>query len=136
MQEITPSRNSKSGSPGLSFFHFLFQDQPYPEPSERHKEMSPIKPEAGSNYQPLIKRHEDAEVLSSYRHMGVNLKSATNFNGRVHMPEGSASEWLPAGRLVIKLLSTPMTLGAMDQRALGGTFCVKAEEKCANQLHH
>lgn len=92
VQEITPSRNRKSGSLGLSFFHFLLQDQPCPEPSEQHKEMSPIQPEAGSNYQPLIQRHEDAEVLSSYRHMGVNLKSATNFNGRVHMPEGSASE--------------------------------------------
>lgn len=87
MQEIVPSRNSKSGSPGLSFFHFLLREQPYPESSELQKEMLPILLEAGSNYQPLIKRHEDAEVLSSYRHMGMNLKSAANFNGMVHMPE-------------------------------------------------
>lgn len=90
MQEITPV--SKPDSPGLSFFHFLSQDQPYPEPSEQQKEMSPILPEAGSNHQPLIGGREDAEGLSSYRQMGVNLKSVTNFCGRVHMPEGSVSE--------------------------------------------
>lgn len=66
---------------------FLLQKQSYPESSELQKEMLPILPEAGSNYQPLIKRHEDAEVLLSYRHMGISLKSAANFNGMVHMPE-------------------------------------------------
>lgn len=87
VQEIAPSRNSKSGSPALSFFHFLLQEQPYPESSELQKEMLPIIPEAGSNYQPWTERLEDAEVLSSYRHMGMNLESAANFNGMVHMPE-------------------------------------------------
>lgn len=28
-----------------------------------------------------------------------------------------------------------MTLGATDHRALGGTFCIKAEEKHSKQLH-
>lgn len=86
--EITPVRNSKFGSPRLSFFHFLLQDQPYPKPSEQQKKMSPILPEAGSNYQPLMEWREDAKILSSCRHMGVNLKSVTNFSGMVHMPEG------------------------------------------------
>lgn len=87
VQEIAPSRNSKSDSTKLSFFYFLIQEHPYPESSELQKELLPIIPEAGSNYQPLINRHGDAEVVSSYRHMGMSLKFATNFSGMVHMPE-------------------------------------------------
>jgi len=99
VQEIAPSRNSKSGSPELLFFHVLLQEQPYPESSELQKEMLPILPEAGSNYQPLIKRLEDAELLSSYRHMGMNLKSAASFNEMVHMPEVQlVCSFLPEGQ--------------------------------------
>lgn len=46
----------------------------------------PVLPEAGSNYQPLLERHEDAELLSSYRHMGTSLNRAADFKGMVGMP--------------------------------------------------
>lgn len=51
------------------------------------------------------------------------------------MPEDSVRVQLPGETLVIKLLSASKALGTMDHRALGGTFCVKEEEKCSNQLN-